>query len=424
MIGSIVRRDMEVRVVSCTSDFDIVKAWVASRSQFLSIVDIDGEPHVRDCTSSVLTSVNDYARNLIKMDLGFNYFAHITLRIKSSILLREFFYSFPEYRGKWAETARYSNPDVLDISSEAADLFDNEELARREYIQAVSDYENHKTDQFDKTREKMPLSTQRMFQISLPIKMLMRILGQLHYICQKSSNPRLIGMWRKVWLAFSEVKELQNWLPLIGKYSGYDKEMSLELKEEGQFKVGMVLYSQLIRHEGIKVSGFENFLLDKNLSSMENPNCKATLPIHIDDPNDRMIEIVRLRTSWFAVTDGDWGSEDASNTWGCILKKYIKGDFNKNKKYLKYFKKVDDTYVFDPDSVEEYSLDDDLRLHKGYNAYFPDAFALESRKIVEDRIKRYGMNPLMKCYLIMFDCGYVKDNPDNPKRKKWEELCK
>ena len=48
----------------------------------------------------------------------------------------------------------------------------------------------------------------------------------------------------------------------------------------------------------------------------------------------------------------------------------------------------------------------------------------QTRKIVEQRIERYGTNPLMEDYLQIFDKGYVKDNPENPKRVKWEELCK
>lgn len=429
MIESVLRKDMKVDVISCTSDVDIVKAWIASRSQFLSLSLQNGEYFVYDNVKNVTTPVSEYVKSLIQMDLGFNYFAHITLRIYSSILLREFFYSFSEYRGKWAETARYSNPNELVLSNEVEGLFVNEGLACKKYIQAVSDYETSKTSQFDKTREKMPLSTQRMFQISLPIKMLIRILGQLHYICNKSSNHKLIEMWRKVWFAFSQIDELSNWLPLIGKYSGYDSELSLSLtkdkdKTQSRFGVGMVLYSQLIRHEGIKVVGFENFLLQDNLSNLENPDCSSNILIYIDDSNNRMKDIVRLRTSWFAVTDGSWKSDESNNNWGCILKRYIKGNLNKDKKYLKYFKKVGNDYEFDPSSVDEYSLDDDLRLHKGYNAYFPDAFALESRKILEDRIERYGMNPLMQCYLEMFDQGFIKDNPNNEKRKKWEELCK
>lgn len=428
MIESVCRENMKVDVISCTSDIDIVKAWIASRSQFLSLSIQNGKYFVIDNVKGTSTPVDEYVKELIKMDLGFNYFAHITLRIYSSILLREFFYSFSQYRGKWAETARYSNPKILTLSNEVEGLFNNEEEACNDYIEAVADYENHKTSQFDKTREKMPLSTQRMFQISLPIKMLIRILGQLSYICTKSHNPKLMKMWRKVWYAFSQVEELRNWLPLIGKYSGEDTELSLkyqerEVKSHKIGYVGMVLYSQLIRHEGIRVLGFEDFLLDENLENLSHPDCGTRFKIIIEDQDDRMKDIVRLRTSWFAVTDGDWKSEDSCNSWGCILKKFLKGNLQRDKKYLKYFKKVNNKYEFDPDSVDEYSLDDDLRLHKGYNAYFPDAFALESRKILEDRIARYGMNPLMSCYLEMFDQGFVADNPNNEKRKKWEELC-
>ena len=411
-------KDMSVEVISCTSNLDIVKAWVASRSQFLSIN--DGK--VYDKTSDTYTDVDKYAEKLIKMDLGFNYFANITLRINASILFREYMYSFSDYRGKWAETARYSNPNELNLSSEAVALFDeicNVDRVVENYVEAVEKYESGLNKQFDNTRELMPIFTQRMFQISLPIKLLMRILGHLKYLVSKA--PALEPMWRKVWTAFAKVKELDYWLPLIRKYSVKDSEMSLTTAMgEPTTEVGFVLYSQLIRHEGIQVKGFDNFLVNLGCGSFEpTGDCRQTLKIAIDDPYQRMVDILRLRTSWFAVTDGDWSS---TNTWGALLKNFLNGDLDHDKKYLKYFDK--NTLEFLPKSVDSYSLDDDLRLHKGYNAYFPDAFSLESRKIVEQRIERYGTNPLMEDYLQIFDRGYVKDNPNNPKRVKWEELCK
>lgn len=411
-------KDMSVEVISCTSNLDIVKAWVASRSQFLSIDD----GRVYDKTSDTYTDVDKYAEKLIKMDLGFNYFANITLRINASILFREYMYSFSDYRGKWAETARYSNPNELNLSSEAVALFDeicNVDRVVENYVEAVEKYESGLNKQFDNTRELMPIFTQRMFQISLPVKLLIRILGHFKYLA--SMAPGLNEMWKKIWLAFAKVPELEHWLPLIRKYSVKDLEMSLTTAMgEPTTEVGFVLYSQLIRHEGIQVKGFDNFLVNLGYDSFKpTGDCRQTLKIAIDDPCQRMVDILRLRTSWFAVTDGDWNS---TNTWGALLKKFLNGDLDHDKKYLKYFDK--NTLEFLPSSVDSYSLDDDLRLHKGYDAYFPDAFSLQSRKIVEQRIERYGMNPLMKDYLQMFDEGYVKDNPKNPKRVKWEELCK
>lgn len=411
-------KDMSVEVISCTSNLDIVKAWVASRSQFLSIDD----GRVYDKTSDTYTDVDKYAEKLIKMDLGFNYFANITLRINASILFREYMYSFSDYRGKWAETARYSNPNELNLSSEAVALFDeicNTDAVVENYLQAVEKYESGENKQFDNTRELMPIFTQRMFQISLPVKLLIRILGHFKYLA--SMAPGLNEMWKKIWLAFAKVPELEHWLPLIRKYSVKDNEMSLgyTVKLETT-RIGFVLYSQLIRHEGIRVRGLDNFLVKLGQGDyIPTGDCTQELEVSIEDPNDRMVDILRLRTSWFAVTDGDWSSK---NTWGALLKNYITGDLKYDKKYLKYFDKSTEEFL--PSSVDSYSLDDDLRLHKGYDAYFPDAFSLQSRKIVEQRIERYGMNPLMKDYLQMFDEGYVKDNPNNSKRKKWEELCK
>ena len=206
---------------------------------------------------------------------------------------------------------------------------------------------------------------------------------------------------------------------MIGKYSNpCFSEYITPSSDSTKMEIGSVLFSQLIRHEGVYVTGYADFM--KRV--FENPgevwNCSATFPVSIRFVSEeRLMQIMKVRTSWFAVTDR-W---DDPNSWSAILKKYITGNLSRDKKYLHYF---GDRGQFDPSTISQYSIDDNLRLHKGYKAYLPDAFALESRDLVLERIRRFGDTPLLQDYLQMFDYGYVQDNPSNPLRRKWEEVNK
>lgn len=387
----------------------MIDCWVASRPDFLSTESF----YVLNKNTNERIPKEDYIDELLKMDVGLNYFAHITLRICSSLLLREYFYTFQDYYGKWALTNRYStkDPDHLTASSE---LY-NSEFDDRYYSifrEATIKYNNGEIQNFDHVREYMPLSYQTVWQISLPIKVLIRILGQMFHDFGQCKFTQ------DVYLAFYRIEELRPWLSLIGKYSEYDN-LGIESKPVTEYnlqshRIGMVLYSQLIRHEGIFVSGIKQFII-QTLKG-ENRVSKNFINIQLGVHPERWKQILKLRTSWFAVTD-DWGNP---NTWSYFLQKVIKGNLNEDAPYLKYFNSEG---KFIPESTHDYHLDDDLRVHKGYNAYLPDAFALESRDIVLQRIERYGDNPLLQDYLQMFDSHLVKDNPDNPMRKKWESLC-
>ena len=110
---------------------------------------------------------------------------------------------------------------------------------------------------------------------------------------------------------------------------------------------------------------------------------------------------------------------DSPNSWGVFLKDYITGNLQADTPYLKYFKPNGE---FDPSSVLSYANETSIRVRKGNKTQLPDAFVLQDKEILMERICRVGINPLLNDYLQMFASGYVIDNPKNSERLRWEEL--
>lgn len=420
-------RSPKIELEASSKDL-ILRSWVDSRSKFLKI---KGNKVFNKMTKEVW-SKDEYLKDVIKMDLAFNYFETAIFKMTTSVLIRDFFYTFQEYKGKWATTQRYSTQTEMVCSSECSDLPNNSK-AFELFIKATNDYNSAESKgNFDMVRELMPLSYQVNWQCSMPIKQFIKYLGVLLKLVGPESK-----IWTEMYGACYQVPELRSWLEFIPKYLGCDEhntysiencyklysEDSRGLKSTMQKlydnigNVGSVLYSQLIRHEDTYVLGYPEFIKSLNHRTGAIPNCKLEFPILLRQSPQRKMEMLRVRTEWFAVTD-DW---DSTNTWAKILKHYIpKGSQLKDCKHL--FMMFDSDGNWDDSQVGKHDVDDSLRLYKGYNAYFPNAFQLESRKILDDRIARYGMNPLLDLYCQMFDQGYVKDNPNNKDRLKWEAL--
>lgn len=415
---TVVVKPLSVRVLSITPKREVVRTWVDSRPWFLSFVTRDEVEHVYDNTNHTFTPVDEYFDKLLKQDMAYMYFSNVTLEIHGSILLRDFFYQF-NFEGKWAKTNRYVVPEEFSSSSEIP-MDSYEESLYEEYLSATDRFNRGEITDLDKLRTKMPLSFRTSWQMSMTVKYLVRILGYM------IRNLGVNQFTTEVWSAFASCPELEPYLSLIGKYHLYDDPLLPSVNAEERMsderycnltwsdRIGCTLFSHVIRHEGVKVGGFTAFV--KSYISNDptiDRTVNATFPVSFTVDKKRWKEILKIRTAWFALV------RDFSdcNNWGWILKDYLNGDLEHDKKYLKYF---DDKGNFLPEQVHSYSMDEDLKVRKGSRGQLPDAFALESRKILMERVEDQGMNPLLSDYLQMFDNGYVKDNPENTLRKRWE----
>lgn len=393
------KKDFKVRVLSQTNPNDMVDIFVKSRPSLLHkegdyIVDNLGEPF----------TIEEYKEKLVDFDLSLSYFETYNLEIESSILIRDFFYSFNS-KARWAFTHRNGMPETLYSSSECYN--EKEQKMYENFESKIKEWKDGEID-FDTARQEMPLSLSTMWHIQLSAKEIVRILGYLHYYIGETQ------MFHVIWTEFSKI--IPRWIHLLRKYDhdsyteGYSEPIITR-------KIGFNLYAQLIRHEDVYVSGIGEFLKQYNSTKFNpaNRKCKSLINVAISVSEQRWRQIIKTRTAWFSMTD-NWGDR---NSWSIFLKDYITGDLHNDIPYLKYF---DESGEFDDSSIRAYAIDDNLRVRKGKTPYFPDAFALESRDIILERIKARGDNPLFQDYLQIFDKGFINDNPENPLRKKWEEL--
>ena len=393
------KKEFSVKVLSSTDEKDMVKVFQLSRPQLLHYQD----GWITDSEGNILGSDLSYLKKLIDFDLSLSYFPVYNLSIESSILIRDFFYSFNTL-GRWAFTHRNGMPKLLYSSSEVYDQ--DEEETYNIFRSKIDEYKSDEID-FDTARGYMPLSLSTQWSISISMKELIRILGYLHSYIGECETFHII------WLGFMRgIPSFSRWSHLIAKYD-YDSFTDYSLNLITHKDIGFNLYAQLIRHEGVYASGIGEFLIDY-LDTRANNICSSPIKVDVYASPKRWREVLKVRTAWFSMTD-NWGDP---NSWSIFLKDVLTGDLDTDKPYIKYF---NDLGRFDDSSIKSYSIDDNLRVRRGKTPYFPDAFALQSRKIIEDRIKARGDNPLFQDYLQIFD-KYCTDDPDNELRKKWEEI--
>ena len=392
------KKDFSVKVLSRTNSYDMIDIFVKSRP---SLLHTEGY-HIIDNLGNSST-FQEYKERLIDFDLSLSYFETYNLEIESSILIRDFFYSFNS-KARWAFTHRNGMPETLYSSSECYN--EKEQEMYENFEEKIKEWEGGEID-FDTARQEMPLSLSTMWHIQLSAKEIVRILGFLHYYTGESQ------MFHIIWTEFSRI--IPRWIHLLKKYD-YDSYTEGYCEPKIHKSIGFNLYAQLIRHEDVYVSGIGKFLRDYTTHFLPSRRkCKSQISVSISVSDERWRQIIKTRTAWFSMTD-NWGDP---NSWSTFLQDYITGDLKEDKRYLKYF---DDMGRFDDSSIRSYSIDDNLRVRKGKTPYFPDAFALESRDIVLQRIESRGDNPLFQDYLQIFDHGYIHDNPDNPLRRKWGEV--
>ena len=111
-------RPMVVDVISVTPPEEVVKVWVNSRPDILEMsYDYD---KVYDKASGKRYTVDEYLELLVKMNLSNLYFANVTCNVRSSLLVREYFYHFDNYIAQWAKTNRNGIDEENLIASDEA----------------------------------------------------------------------------------------------------------------------------------------------------------------------------------------------------------------------------------------------------------------------------------------------------------------
>lgn len=438
--------DLEIEVlpfkieVEASNKYSMVDSWTKSRPHLFSVVKNGTSSQLEETDLVVFSKgteseeswlVNEYYDKLAEMDLALGYSQVCTFTIRSSTALREFFYQFDE-KARWAQTSRQGIPNIRLASSELIDDINPKVLSDtyKRFIDNELLWKDGKLN-YDKFRESMPLSFPVTYQLTTSVKQFVKYLSILY----KYLRNKLPSMWEEIYQVCYNTDLLRPWLKNIYKYINCDESKlyysTKDLSGDSEFlhcnrvykplgKIGKVLYSQLIRHEGIYTLGYINFL--ENLSKSTNPICGTTFEVAIHYSSDeRFHEILKKRCRYFASNT----TEDDPNSWLFITKRYVNYDkdgsvdLDKNKHLFEWF---DEEGTFHPEILGKYDTDEDSKLRSGYNIYLPDAFSLQWRSVAVMRMKMEGESFLNKLFIQHFDKGYVSDNPNNPRRLLWMKL--
>jgi hypothetical protein len=366
----------------------------------------------------------------LDMPMSFTYFQNVTLKCQTSRLIREFFYTF-QTRGKWSKPARDVLPDpVYKMSMEVPGWEierEGNQRARAEkgleavicdFHQKIENFRKNPVGQsWDKVRAYHPVNQVCEWYLSLSIKEFIQYLSILKKIYEEVER---IDLFNLLIASLQDEPILNQWLTqtLDKAFPEHIWEYHTLPHPDGtKVEIGSILYSHMVRNEGFTMVGYFDYLKQVLSSRGERFSSNQQFPITYYIPSKRMIEVLRIRTEWFA----NWDVWNSHNSWGEIIRQYIteeKPELDRYKKYLNCFDIETGAWV----GFGKYALDEQTRLIEEYNNALPNAFLLESREILEQRIQRAGMNPLLHLYCQIFDRGYVKShNPDNT---LWQRYCK
>lgn len=372
-------------------------------------------------TNEIYESDDDFISSWMSMGIKLHDFYIMELNITGSYILREWFYTIN--KKAWAMTTRRDTNWKLVHSSEAyRGSIDDEAFNIIEKNIEIFNKDPWNS-QYEKLRGQLPMSRQCNFSLICSVPEFITTLATMYYYLDGTK------FWEEVYLAvrrdIPQIKEYLKWIEKesttkskMNKYTLSNiKDFELIDPFDNKFGVGCILYSQMIRNDDVEVKGFFEYVQKKFNNVSEPFLCSDSFPCYWKISKERFIELIKLRTQWFT-TQEPYGD---NNNWSYLASIVIPrgAKLSKYGKYLPYF---DLEGNFLQEEIDRTKADDSMRVTKGFTGAFPNAFSLESRKIVEQRIKRNGYSPITDMYLQMFDMGYVKDNPNNELRKKWEEL--
>ena len=422
-------KPMKFETVKCGGFDDITNVWLKYRDEYLerkedgSVVNIkNGKKYTKE----------EYDAEIFNMDLSVNYMEMILLNIKSSTAFREFIFQF-ESLSRWGMSSRDHAEFLTYCGEELSDL----KSTYNAYVKFKEVQDNFKsgTNSFDAMRECLPVAYQTEFMIYLPVKQFIKYLS-VFYRYHSKTLPK---MWKCIYTAAYENDDLRPWLPKILQYLDTEEarrygNISKRMQKKDVFinssriykglgEIGSVLYSQLIRMENSLTYGYVNFL--NEIPNMEISNCKVPFKVWSAMSEDRVLEIMRTRTAWFASNTYDYSKNKGldNNAWNAFMTNHWvrtwRGEIRleDNYQFFKFFRK--DKMEVDNSVIDRYLADDENRFHKDYNRFWISPFILEDPRIMIDRLNQQGYCILVDLYCQMYKKGFFTYNPFNKYQIQW-----
>lgn len=422
-------RPMKIETVKCSGFNTITDVWLKYRDEYLKR-NPDGS--VENIKNGRKYSKEEYDNEIYNMDLSVNYMDMILLNIQSSTVFREFIFQFEDNIARWGMSSR-DHAEFLTYCSEELASLPGTLNAYREFKRIQDEFKSGEKS-FDAMRECLPVAYQTEFMIYLPVKQFIKDIAIFYH----AFHNILPDMWKSIYEACYENEDLRPWLKKIASYQNTEEMRIFEgtkkkmLDISGQdfilqnryYKylgnIGSVLYSQLIRMEKSYTYGYYEFM--KSLPKLTVPNCKSPFECWSAMSEDRVEEIMRTRSAFFASNtyDGD------HNAWNAFAVNHWIGKdgiykIEDNYKFFKFLYKDESGKVrISQPAIDRYVADDENRFHKDYNRFWIAPYLLgNDGRILIDRINQQGYSIHMDLWCQMWKIGLFKVNPEDDHYKTW-----
>jgi len=343
----------------------------------------------------------DHLNEFGTMDIGVNSLCNLTFEITSSVVFRDWLLSIrPIFC--WARSSRVIAMRDATISAE----FGGVGQGALDAVIAKSTDNNQ-----DAIREGLPLSMSTSYTVSMDMRTCVGMLKTMWEVDITMSNTYAPKFWEECkgipGFMNSRVKSFTD------TYMPNDQDKEFRGVERlggmiaGRYSMKGALFSQFIRSSHAKIkSGLWEELSTKGYietGSLTQAD-KFDITFYMDEAVYH--NMMKLRSHWFA----DWSDD----MWGGLV-----GDYVKDMSTQQFWE-------FTPagEGRQDPYKQELLNRVEGTDPNLPCPIMIESHQIIQDREDLFGGSELLYRYSNLAINGYIKDNPNNKLRIKYESLKK
>lgn len=257
----------------------------------------------------------DQRRNIMSQLMGYSTLEHYVFHCKGSMIFRDFIFTITT---GWAVSNRLTKDDShLKIESyKLSDEYKDDKWMLSTLQQHVDYINKHKDQPYDRTRIYMPYGLETEFWFSLDLNMLVATLDLMRMKYSKLFDVYGKSMIESSGINYAELshewidtKLSQYFLPEVSPDANIGNHFYKFIPE-----VGAILYSQLIRQNGIKVAGY----LDR-LAISDHIHASTPIDAYVFGPKDKWDRSIKSRCCTFSMSDNN-----DNTSWSYIIDSIIK----------------------------------------------------------------------------------------------------
>ena len=339
-----------------------------------------------------------------KMDIGFNSVCMLTFQIKSSMLFRDFIFTLRPLMC-WAMSSRdvpFTKENIT-ISDEFKDSWGTNGIEDAIARVASGEHQNQ-------ARQSLPMTLSTQFTINLDFRSACGLIKSMKAIDENLYNTYGIlfenAMEDVPGFLGNDIKSFEKSY-LYSEEEGNVKSISkLGSMVNGCYAMNYAMMAQFLRqsHARIKTDIWDDIKNNGYFrAAKRNQSDKVGVEFYIPDAD--YSRLMSVRSHWFA----DW----APDMWGTMIEDYTKHMTTEE------FWNFIPCGAGKPDPFHYHTLKrverDDLNE--------PCPIAIEKPSLILDRCTEQGHNYVVERYAELAAKGYIKDNPNNLLRKRYEHNC-